>query len=132
MAAPIHCITIFCVKILNGLHAQSNFKYSNFRKSRILVKLLVGQFLLNENLHRYIYIFFIVGHGKIYRTGDYGKIVDNVLLYEGRVDSQIKIRGQRVDLSEVQTALNNINVVQKSAVLCYKPGDINQVRKINI
>ena len=55
--------------------------------------------------------------------------MDNILLYEGRVDSQIKIRGQRVDLSEVQAALNNINVVQKSAVLCYKPGDINQVRK---
>ncbi|KAK7603033.1 hypothetical protein V9T40_003032 [Parthenolecanium corni] len=66
------------------------------------------------------------GHAKFYRTGDYGKIIDSVLLYEGRVDSQIKIRGQRVDLSEVQGALNKIDVVQKSAVLCYKPGDMNQ------
>ena len=67
-----------------------------------------------------------LGHEKLYRTGDYGKIVDDVLLYEGRTDSQIKIRGQRVDLSEIQAALNNLSVVQKSAVLCYKPGDINQ------
>lgn len=55
----------------------------------------------------------------------------NVLLYEGRTDSQIKIRGQRVDLSEVQAALNSLKAIQKAAVLCYKPGDINQVRNIN-
>lgn len=64
----------------------------------------------------------------MYRTGDYAKIVQNVMLYEGRCDSQIKIRGQRVDLSEIQATLNNLQGIQKTAVLCYKPGEINQVR----
>ena len=68
------------------------------------------------------------GFSKLYRTGDFAKIVNNELLYEGRCDSQVKIRGQRVDLSEVQAAISNLNAVQKSSVLCYKPGDLNQVK----
>lgn len=67
-----------------------------------------------------------IGFSKMYRTGDYAKIVQNVMLYEGRCDSQIKIRGQRVDLSEIQATLNNLHGIQKTAVLCYKPGEINQ------
>lgn len=48
---------------------------------------------------------------KIYRTGDFGRIENGVLLYEGRTDSQVKIRGHRVDLSEVEKAVNSIRGV---------------------
>lgn len=48
---------------------------------------------------------------KIYRTGDYGKVENGVLIYEGRTDSQVKIRGHRVDLSEIEKALNSLEGV---------------------
>lgn len=67
---------------------------------------------------------------KMYQTGDYGRIVNGVLLYEGRTDSQIKVRGHRVDLTEVETAVQKLSDsgVDKLAVLCYKPGETEQVR----
>lgn len=48
---------------------------------------------------------------KIYRTGDFAKIENGVLVYEGRTDSQVKIRGHRVDLAEVERAVNSIEGV---------------------
>ncbi|XP_050294222.1 zwittermicin A synthase ZmaJ isoform X2 [Anthonomus grandis grandis] len=65
-------------------------------------------------------------YSKLYRTGDYAKIEKGTLLYEGRTDSQIKIRGHRVDMSEVEKALNSLEAIEKAVVLCYKPGEINQ------
>jgi len=48
---------------------------------------------------------------KLYRTGDYAKIEKGTLLYEGRTDSQVKIRGHRVDLSEVEKAVASVEGV---------------------
>lgn len=73
----------------------------------------------------------IIGPGmeRMYQTGDYGKIVNGVLLYEGRTDSQIKVRGHRVDLTEVEAAIHKLpnSGIDKMAVLCYKPGETEQV-----
>lgn len=42
-------------------------------------------------------------HGVIYKTGDLARYTaDGALLYMGRKDAQIKIRGQRVELGEVE------------------------------
>jgi len=66
---------------------------------------------------------------RMYQTGDYGKVVNGVLLYEGRTDSQIKVRGHRVDLTEVETAIHQLQDagIDKLAVLCYKSGETEQV-----
>lgn len=66
-------------------------------------------------------------HTKIFRTGDYAKIVKGSIIYEGRVDSQIKIRGHRVDLMEVEKVVAKIPDIDKVVVLCYKPGELSQV-----
>lgn len=71
----------------------------------------------------------ITDSATLYRTGDFAKIEKNVLLYEGRLDSQIKVRGHRVDMSEVQAVLNRFtSKIDKSTVVCYKSGHIEQVR----
>uniref|UniRef100_A0AAR5Q839 AMP-dependent synthetase/ligase domain-containing protein n=1 Tax=Dendroctonus ponderosae TaxID=77166 RepID=A0AAR5Q839_DENPD len=63
---------------------------------------------------------------KLFRTGDFAKIEKGTLVYEGRTDSQVKIRGHRVDLSEVEKAVNSLEGVDKAVVLCYKPGELSQ------
>ncbi|XP_076622830.1 nonribosomal peptide synthetase ebony [Colletes latitarsis] len=65
-------------------------------------------------------------YSRIYRTGDYARISKGVLIYEGRVDSQIKVRGHRVDLTEVEKAVSRAPGVDKVVVLCYKPGELSQ------
>ncbi|KAK9889547.1 hypothetical protein WA026_006902 [Henosepilachna vigintioctopunctata] len=63
---------------------------------------------------------------KLYRTGDFARLEKGMLMYEGRTDTQVKIRGHRVDLTEVEKAVSSIDEVDKAVVLCYKPGEINQ------
>lgn len=50
-----------------------------------------------------------------------------MIVFEGRADSQIKIRGHRVDMTEVEVALKKVKAIDKVYVLCYKPGEITQV-----
>ncbi|NKI21549.1 amino acid adenylation domain-containing protein [Paenibacillus dendritiformis] len=46
------------------------------------------------------------GHGYMYRTGDLVKwLEDGCLMYLGRLDYQIKVRGYRIDIEEVEEAL---------------------------
>ncbi|CAG0889023.1 unnamed protein product [Darwinula stevensoni] len=62
----------------------------------------------------------------LYRTGDYGRVVDDRVVFEGRTDSQVKVRGHRVDLSEIEAALSKVPAVAKATVLCYHPGGLDQ------
>lgn len=63
----------------------------------------------------------------VYHTGDYARIINGTVIYEGRIDSQIKIRGHRVDLAEVKKSIVSVPAVNKTVVLCYKPGKLSQV-----
>ena len=46
------------------------------------------------------------------------------------MDSQIKVRGHRVDLTEVEKAVSRGPGVNEVVVLCYKPGELSQVSLI--
>ena len=51
-------------------------------------------------------------YGKLYRTGDFGRMLtDGSLVFTGRKDDQIKIRGQRIELGEIN------NVMLRSAAV---------------
>jgi amino acid adenylation domain-containing protein len=58
------------------------------------------------------------GSGRIYRTGDLGRVgPDGLCYFIGRTDSQVKSRGYRIELGEIETALNVLPGVQESAVV---------------
>jgi acyl-coenzyme A synthetase/AMP-(fatty) acid ligase len=71
-------------------------------------------------------------YSSLYHTGDFGRIVKGNLVYEGRADSQIKVRGHRVDLSEIQKAVQVVPGLDKALVLCYKPGRPEQVSNFEL
>ncbi|MEM7535559.1 MAG: phosphopantetheine-binding protein [Chloroflexota bacterium] len=56
--------------------------------------------------------------GKLYQTGDLARFLPkSILEYIGRKDNQVQIRGFRVELGEVETALQRHPLVEKAAVL---------------
>src|SRR6266403_1303557 len=58
------------------------------------------------------------GSLKIYRTGDMGRRLPNgSIQFEGRKDFQIKIRGFRVELGEIESALTQHQLVRESVVV---------------
>ncbi|XP_034255350.1 dimodular nonribosomal peptide synthase [Thrips palmi] len=63
---------------------------------------------------------------RLYRTGDFARVHKGTLVFEGRTDSQVKVRGHRVDLSELEAALTRVDGVDKGVVLCYRPGEEDQ------
>ncbi|CAM4008173.1 non-ribosomal peptide synthetase [Nocardiopsis rhodophaea] len=56
--------------------------------------------------------------GRLYRTGDLARLLsDGTIEYLGRIDGQVKIRGNRVELGEVQNALVGLAGVRDAAVV---------------
>ncbi|MEU8954733.1 amino acid adenylation domain-containing protein [Streptomyces sp. NPDC048518] len=56
--------------------------------------------------------------GRLYRTGDLARwLADGTLEYLGRIDGQVKIRGNRVEPGEVRDALARIPGVRDAAVV---------------
>jgi amino acid adenylation domain-containing protein len=61
--------------------------------------------------------------GRIYKTGDIGRILpDGNIQFLGRRDAQVKIRGMRVELSEIETALRKHEFVENCVVLMQQTG----------
>jgi len=54
----------------------------------------------------------------MYRTGDLGKLLPNgELQCLGRIDNQVKIRGQRIELEEIEATLDSLPGVKQSVVI---------------
>ncbi len=55
--------------------------------------------------------------GRIYRTGDMGRINDeNEIEYLGRIDTQVKIRGYRIELGEIEAVAREVDTVGQVVV----------------
>jgi amino acid adenylation domain-containing protein len=58
------------------------------------------------------------GRARLYRTGDLGRFLgDGSIEYHGRIDHQVKVRGFRVELSEIEGRLGAHPDVQSCAVV---------------
>ncbi|KAI1810363.1 amino acid adenylation domain-containing protein [Poronia punctata] len=52
-------------------------------------------------------------YGRLYRSGDLGRMLpDGSLLIEGRIDKQVKLRGLRIDLLEIESAAKTTGIAR--------------------
>lgn len=55
---------------------------------------------------------------RIYRTGDLGKFLDNgEIVCLGRVDHQVKIRGHRIEMGEIENVITKLPGIHQAAVV---------------
>ncbi|WP_116772100.1 non-ribosomal peptide synthetase [Maribacter litoralis] len=67
---------------------------------------------------------------RMYRSGDRAKWLPNgEIAFIGRVDDQVKVRGYRIELSEIESVLNSLPGIKQSVVVTSKhlAGDISLV-----
>ncbi|MET0286869.1 MAG: amino acid adenylation domain-containing protein [Polyangiales bacterium] len=65
---------------------------------------------------------------RLYRTGDLARMRDDgVLEYAGRADHQIKIRGHRVELGEIEARLSEHESVREAVVIAREQGSGKQL-----
>ena len=78
-----------------------------------------------ESRKRFVDDPFNPGSGRrYYRTGDLAQFLpDGNLLFHGRMDDQLKVRGVRVELGDVSTALNRCAGVMDAVVLAEPDGE---------
>ena len=61
---------------------------------------------------------------RIYKTGDSAKwLPDGTLMFVGRNDNQVKYRGYRIDLGEIENTMKNIHGVKNCTILLDKEED---------
>lgn|GEM_PF-1422032 len=69
-----------------------------------------------------------MGNTRIYKTGDKGKLLpDGNIEFLGRFDDQVKVRGYRVELQEVEKYFREINEIKECAVILYEKEDIKEL-----
>ena len=65
---------------------------------------------------------------RIYKTGDLVRLGDDGKLYIlGRKDNQVKHKGYRIELEEIETALDRLDYVDESAVIQIERNDVSQL-----
>ena len=61
--------------------------------------------------------FFRLGDLQAYRTGDWGRLKNGLLFFDGRIDSQVKVNGYRIELEDVEENLRTLPSVSDAVVL---------------
>lgn len=61
---------------------------------------------------------------RVYHTGDFARwLPDGNLEYLGRIDMQVKIRGNRIELGEIESCIEEINGINQAVVTVQGEGD---------
>ena len=97
-----------------------NGKFSNFGELFVSGSQVSKGYWDNEFLTDKYFVKIEVSPGlfrSYYRTGDILKKNSNKYYYCGRLDNQVKIRGHRVELSEIEYAISEINNISEVVVI---------------
>lgn len=63
------------------------------------------------------------GDARLYRSGDLGyRLGDGTLVFRGRADQQLKVRGFRVEPGEIESALTSLPGVEEAVVVAHGEG----------
>jgi len=65
-----------------------------------------------------------------YKTGDIGYIKEDYLYCSGRIDNQIKYKGYRIELGDIENNLLKIKEIREAVVICKYKENSNVVRLI--
>jgi amino acid adenylation domain-containing protein len=114
----------------------------NYQPVGIIGELYVGGdgvspgYLNRDDLNRNSFVQHpLIPAERLYRTGDYARwLPDGNIEFHGRIDNQLKIRGFRVELDEIESIISNIEGVIDSVVMpLRKDGkDIRLVAFLNV
>ncbi|CAG8557733.1 8730_t:CDS:2 [Dentiscutata erythropus] len=86
---------------------------------------LARGYLRQDDINKERFIFHPKLQKRLYRTGDQGCILeDGKVIYLGRFDRQVKLRGLRIELSEVETI-----ILSKCPEICYVSVQVNEEKK---
>lgn len=81
-------------------------------------------YLNQEEMTKEKFIVNPFGEGRIYKTGDLVRwLFDGNIEYLGRIDDQVKVRGFRVELKEIESVLGRMDDIRQCAVISRNDGD---------
>ncbi len=79
--------------------------------------ILSGKSVFNGYLGNITGGFFKENNKNFYKTGDIGFIKKNLLFCKGRIDNQVKYKGYRIELNDIENNIKEIDFVKDSAVI---------------
>jgi len=59
---------------------------------------------------------------RAYNTGDWGRILDGLVFFDGRIDGQVKLHGYRIELGDIEANLRALPGVRDAVVLPVNKG----------
>lgn len=102
-------------------------KYLNLVPTEIKGELIIGGknvgqgYVNNPNLTKERFIDNPFGEGKLYRTGDIAyRRKEGQIIFCGRIDEQIKLNGQRLEIGEIEAVVKSVPGVESVAVILRK------------
>ena len=84
----------------------------------------VGKGYLKQELNKDVFIKY--NNENAYLTGDLGYKASGKFYCVGRKDKQVKYKGYRIELSEIEAAFNNLEFIQKTVVIA----DFDENKKV--
>ncbi|MBO5476551.1 MAG: AMP-binding protein [Clostridia bacterium] len=95
-------------------------EYKELEEEEIGNILIIGELVSNGYINSSMNNFITYKGKKAYLTGDIGFIKNNYLYYKCRKDRQIKFKGYRIELNDIEENINKIDGVNRSAVIVKK------------
>lgn len=89
---------------------------------------LADEYYLSKELTEKSFFIHPVTFERVYRTGDFGRYMPNGdIEFLGRKDSQVKVKGFRIELTEIESIIKNYEGIINAAVVVSKSGVENKI-----